>query len=680
MPDTETIEELRWKLSFCNEAYYKGEPIISDAEYDALFQEIKRLEENVQGPKQSEQVNKPMTTENTVWKHGIPMLSLHTEINSSFAGFVSFIRKVVEVIPTTLGEIEIEAQLKMDGLGLNLQYVDGYLKRVLTRNDGENGEDVTHCLELFRGSIPEKIQTNHPGLKEIRGEAMISNTEFKKLNVFLESSNLATRSNPRNAVAGLVRTKDPSRYPEVKLDFFSYGYGLTQTEYGESEEDFIRFAKSNGFEVHDWFREPYTFPLDYFSNPEKYVGWFGPYEFFKSTSEQRTQGKLDYLVDGVVYKLNRFSHQHLLGFRSREPRWAIAQKFPPTSRTTRLMAVTFGIGRTGKITPVGHIYPTDIDGVVVSKATLHNVFDIRRRNVRVGDDVVIYRSGDTIPEIGYLSKDKKRPRYLPNIRIPHNCPFCNLALSREKGEVNYYCTNDYCEEKVIMQLRYFVSRDVMDVGGLGDETIEKLVKRKIAKRPGEIYTLGANDLVQCDVPQANIDKILVSIQLSLTNDDWRFLLGLGIRLVGAVTAKSICRQYDLKEIPYLTHEQLLEVENVDDKTAKYIVDYFSNEGRRKEYEFFFWYLGSDFKSSKRTTNGKLKDKKIVFSGSFPSELRRDFLEEIVEREDGKVTKEVTKETDYFVIGENPTPRKLEKAQKFGVKTITPQEFLTIAKF
>ena len=672
------MKELKEKLLLYNEAYYKDEPVVSDEEYDKLFLELRELESRSMQEKLTDYVNSAGISKDPYSKHGIPMLSLHTEIDSTINGVVSFLRKVTETINKFVGGcVQVEAQLKMDGLGLNLQYQDGHLTKILTRNDGEFGEDVTQCLQLFRGAIPENIQTSKQGLKEIRGEAMLSNTEFRKLNDFLESNSLATRSNPRNAVAGLVRTKDPYRYPEVKLDFFPYSYGLTQDEYGNGEQDFIGFVKDNGFEVPDWFRSAFLTHVSLFNDPEKPPESLGLYDFFKSTMEDRRQGKLNYLVDGVVYKLERFEDQKQMGFRSREPRWAVAQKFPPTSRATKLMAVTFGIGRTGKITPVGQIYPTDIDGVMVSKATLHNVFDIRKRNVRIGDEVTIYRSGDTIPEIGYRSHKEKRPRYLPNIRIPYSCPFCNSHLMRGKGEVNYYCTNDYCEEKVIMQLRYFVSRDVMDIAGLGDETIEKLVRNKIVKRFTDIYTLEESDLVACDVPAANIPKMLVSIQLSLSNDDWRFLLGLGIRLVGTVTAKSICRAVELREVPNLTYEKLVTIDDVDTKTARYIVDYFKIEGRRKEFEFVFWYLGSGFKSSKRMSDGKLKDKKIVFSGSFPNEFRRDFLEEIVEREDGKISKEVTKDTFLFVVGENPTKRKIDKVTQLGVRVVTPREFLQL---
>lgn len=672
---TTPLANLRETIKNLNDAYYRGEPLVSDEEFDRLFLQLKELEEQKEKVNTSVRVNAPTLPTEKTFKHGIPMLSLQTEIDTSQNGLLKFLAS----IGWQLGfqsdfSIDLVAQFKMDGLGLNLQYEDGHLMRVLTRGDGEVGEDVTHALELFRGAIPNTLEPAVPGLLEIRGEAMLSNSQFAELNAFLELNNQSTRSNPRNSVAGLVRTTDPTRYPAVVLEFFPYSFGYRNPGFCASETEFIAFVQKQGFKVQSWFSQTFVVTKEQFA-PDV----FSVFKFYSNAQCSISEGRRDYLADGVVYKIDSFALQEQLGFRTREPRWAVAQKFPPTARTSKLLDVTFEIGRTGKITPVGHITLTLIDGVRVSKATLHNVFDIRQRNVRVGDEVTIYRSGDTIPEIGYRSHSAVRYKYQPNIRMIKRCPCCKSVLLRAKGEVNYYCTASTCKAKLQAAVRHFVSRSAMDIRGIGEETIQKLVNDEHIKSYADVFTLDPHQLEEAGMAPACVSKVIVAIRLSLNNDDWRFLSGIGIRGVGVYTAKAICKVYGLNELPKLTHGHLTQVSGIDTKTADAIVSYFQNEANATVYHFMWWYVGCSFNPTKRTTKGKLEGFNVVFSGSFPVKYRRDFLEEVVERKGGKVTREVTKDTNLFVVGESPTVRKLEKATSLGVKIVSPQEFIEITK-
>lgn len=656
---------LQQRIKELNDAYYKGEALVSDEEFDILFSKLKELEKE---DGLTNTVNSP-DLKGTLYKHGIPMLSLQTEIDSSKEGLINFItNKFTTFSPSELEKKFFVAQYKMDGLGINIQYEKGHLKRLLTRGDGEQGEDVTHALELFRSTVPGYINTPDQDLVEIRGEAMLSNAEFRDLNIFLESNSQQTRSNPRNAVAGIIRTHDPSRYPNVRLEFFPYGFGFTQSEISSSESEFLEFVLRQGFTVKPWFSKLFV---------AKDIS--EGYDFFLKAAHEKQSSQANYLADGVVYKLNSFVDQKTMGFRSREPRWAMAQKFEPSSKQSKLLGVTFEIGRTGKITPVGHVLPTDIDGVVVSKATLHNVFDIRRRNVRVGDEISIYRAGDTIPEIGYRPKTPVRNNYLPNIRITKQCPSCNSFVSRPKGEANYYCTNTVCKAKLRAALGHFAGRTAMDIKGVGPEIIDRLVTEEHLKSYSDFFTLQKFELTGVGVAPSNADKILVEIASSLENDDWRFLSGIGIRYIGTSTSKSICRTQPLEKFPDLTYEELIQIPEVDKKTALSVLGYFSNPTNKDIFKFMWWYVGCNFKSTLLNKKGKLLNCKVSFSGTFPTETRRDFLEEIVEREGGKVVKEVGKDTKFFVVGENPTVRKLEKAKTFNVTVFTPKEFLEFTK-
>jgi DNA ligase (NAD+) len=342
---------------------------------------------------------------------------------------------------------------------------------------------------------------------------------------------------------------------------------------------------------------------------------------------------------------------------------------------TVLRSVVFDVGRTGKITPVAEVDPVDIGGVTVSRATLHNVFDIRRRNVRINDEVVIYRSGDTIPEIGYRSKALSRYVYRPNIRLPKTCPACGGALIREKGEINTYCVSPFCAGRNKALLRYFVSKDGMDIQGFGPALVNRLYDAQLIGSYNDIFNLDKETLVHFGVPAVMAEKIVEQIELALRKEDWRFLSSIGIRRVGRATAKQICRLFKLEDLPTLTLDQWRQIPDVDEKTAQYLFAYFQSSGNVSSFKAMDWWAGARFLNTQVDPFRKLYNKSVVFSGSFKPPHRREFLETVVGVEGGLVSKEVTKNTNALVVGDNPTPRKLEKAKELNIPVWSSVEFL-----
>ena len=659
------IKELRAQILVWNEAYYKGEPTVPDATYDKAFQELKALEAAeglTSGVTKSVGTN--VKSDQTLFPHWAPMLSLYTEVDSSSEGFHRFYDRLKRELNTR--DIDLVVQVKLDGLGLNFQYEQGKLKRVLTRYNGEDGEDVTRNLKLFSkdgyDGIPLEIPLELGDKVEIRGEGIMPIASFQRLNEILEASKKPPKANPRNAAAGLMRTKRLQEEFHGLMSFIPYAL--------YPDKDASRFFNTEFDKI------TYLKTLPFTEGPVKtnMAGENG-YNAYKAFEEQRF--RYAYELDGVVFKVNDLKQQETLGWRSREPRWAIAQKFVPTMVETVLEAIDIQVGRTGKITPVARVRPVEVGGTVVSNVTLHNVFDLRRRNVRVGDTVVVNRAGDVIPEICYRPAIDKRPVYRPNFHMPKWCPLCGTGVVRPKGESNYFCTgNERCQEQIVFRILHYVSRDCMAINGIGEETIRNLVRNGLLKSPIDLYELGREDYVlKGGLAPANWPKIEKELSDSLSQKDWRFVAGLGIKQVGIGGAKRLCKHIPVEKLPEQTLEALLKVPDVGLDTATSILEHFKTNGNDRVFAYFFWSLGARFQSTYQPEPlGKLAGNVFAFSGTFKSPSREE-LKAKVEEQGGSVGGSPGKSTSFFVIGDDPTAHKVEKAHKLGIPVITVTELL-----
>jgi DNA ligase (NAD+) len=649
------------ELKRLSELYYAGDPEVSDPEFDKLYQKLKEID-----PLNPyfEKVN-PQLNSGKIKRHLVPMLSIETEVDYSFQGLKNFDRRVKEYLSTTEA-IEYIMELKYDGLGLNLYYEQGHLKYATVRGDGEKGEDVTHCLPLFGKDIPTFI----PGVTtnfEIRGEAMMTQEEFLRINDVLESEGKKRLANARNAVAGTVRTLDLSKVEGRSLVFFPYCFGG-----GEPPSH----LKSQS-EVLLWFKDYFTFPKNRWIT-HKTATWDLGYLYSIFEAIAKFRNELGFAIDGIVYKVNDFELQKKLGFRSTTPKWAVAQKYPPETNETELLDIDIQIGRTGKVTPVARVAPVYVGGTTITNITLHNVFDIRRRGIRIGDTITVQRAGDVIPEIAYRSTLEPRKTYLDNFKMPSFCPCCDAPLKRPKGEADYYCINLFCPERILGGLVHFVSRQCMDIKGLGEETLRNLVESNKVYKWFDLYRLTEAELVNDGkMAPSNASKVMLEIEKSKKVEFHRFIHGLGIPNVGAGTSKRIAAVVKPHELSFCTNK-LEGVPDIGEITINSIRAYFGFERNAPDYLFFIHSVpGVDLKLPEEKGT-KLSGKVILFTGSFDT-LKRDDLKTLVENNGGKVSSAVTNNTSLVVAGKSATKHKIEKALSLNIEVITEKDFLNLLK-
>lgn len=639
--------------------YYAGAPEASDVEFDSIFHTFKqRRPEHPYFQK----VN-PSPTQGKGFKHLVPMLSLETEVDSSFHGLEDFDRRV----KTELGsqeKVDYVLEFKYDGLGINLLYRDGKLTRGTTRGENDIGEDISHNLDLFGASVPLVI----PGLVgdlEIRGEAVMSQAEFLLINRQLESEGKPRYANPRNTVAGTIRTLTKSKVEGRSLIFFPYCFG------GGNIPEHLKTQS----EALEWFAQYFDFPKTKLVSPKTHTWDIGYlYSVFEAIGKNRHT--LGFAIDGIVYKVNSFELQKKLGFRSATPRWAVAQKYPPETAQTELLVIDTQVGRTGKLTPVARLSPIYVGGTTITNVTLHNVFDLRRRGVRVGDIITIQRAGDVIPEIAYRNKREPRRTYVPNFKMPGFCPCCDAPVRRPKGDVEYYCTNKQCPEQVVGRLIHFVNRTCMNIKGFGEESIRHLVKAEKLNRWLDIYGLTENDLITFGkVPPANAPKVMGEIEKSKTTDFRRLIHGMGIPFVGEGTSKRIAENVKPEELP-VASSKLGTIGDIGPVTVEAFARFFGETQHASDYYFFIHSVPGVKLKVPSNKGNKLQGKIVVFSGSFKT-LKRDDLKAIVEDNGGKTSGSVTSNTSYFVAGMSPTKHKLEKAQSLGTVILDEESFLKL---
>ncbi|MDX1443178.1 MAG: NAD-dependent DNA ligase LigA [Gammaproteobacteria bacterium] len=657
--DKQRIEELRAEIRHHDVQYYvKDDPEIPDAEYDRLMDELESLEkehpELVTPDSPTQRVGgKPLDKFDEV-KHAVPMLSLGNAFEQE--NVEDFDRRAREKLEVE-GAIDYSCEPKLDGLAISLRYEKGKLVQAATRGDGETGEDVTSNARTIK-SIPMTLSgQGWPDVLEVRGEVFMSHEGFEKLNDRAREKGDKTFVNPRNAAAGSLRQLDPKITAERPLDIYCYGIGEISGEpFAERHSEILERLKTWGLRI----------------NPEirTVQGVKGCLDYYGDMQERRA--RLDYDIDGVVYKVDRLDQQRELGFVSRAPRWAIAHKFPAQEETTVLNDVDFQVGRTGALTPVARLEPVFVGGVTVSNATLHNMDEIERLDVKVGDTVIVRRAGDVIPEIVQVVK-KRRPGNAKDIQLPKTCPVCDSDVVREEGEAVARCTGGLvCAAQRKEQLKHFASRKALDIEGLGDKLMEQLVEADLVHSPAEIFTLEKHrdELVEWEgFGEKSVDKLLQSIDNSKETTLPRFLFGLGIREVGEATALQLAQHFGtLDKIMQADADRLQEVPDIGPKVAQRIVDFFDEDHNRDVIKALRG-NGVHWEDMEGISEGPkpLDGKTIVLTGTLSS-MTRDEAKAKLQALGAKVTGSVSKKTDYLVAGEE-AGSKLDKAEKLGVEIL-----------
>lgn len=643
--------------------YVLDAPEIPDAEYDTLFQELQAIEaahpELLTPDSPTQRVLGQVLAGLTPVKHALPMLSIRTETDTTAGGAEAFdarVRRELGLGPDAPA-IAYCCELKFDGLAINLRYADGVLVQATTRGDGETGEDVSHTVRTI-GQVPLRLLGDTPPpLIEIRGEAYMRRDDFERLNERQRERGERTFINPRNTAAGAIRQLDARQLADKKLSFYAYGLGLVQGwEQPATHSATLAAIAALGVPV----------------NGERAVveGAAGLAAYHRRIAERRDALPFD--IDGVVYKVDDIALQKRLGFVTREPRWAVAHKYPAQEQSTRLRGIEIQVGRTGKLTPVAKLEPVFVGGTTVSNATLHNLFELRRKGVRLGDTVVVRRAGDVIPEVvGRVPGE--RAGYVPNFRMPRACPVCGSAVVREQGGIDHRCSGGlFCAAQRKQALLHFAGRRAMDIEGLGDKLVDQLVEGGSIRTLADLYGLNVEQLAALERMATKSAANLVSaLQKSKDATLPRFLYALGIRHVGEATAKDLAKHFGaLDRIMDATVEQLLEVSDVGPVVAQSIRTFFEQPHNREVVAALRaagirW----DEHAGAAAARGPqpLAGKTLVLTGTLPN-LSRDAAKELIEAAGGKVAGSVSKKTDYVIAGEE-AGSKLDKARDIGIAVL-----------
>ncbi|RKJ99675.1 NAD-dependent DNA ligase LigA [Alicycliphilus denitrificans] len=655
------VEALRARLNqWAHEYYVLDEPSVPDAEYDRVFQQLQALEgaypSLVTPDSPTQRVIGAVMSGLAPVRHRVAMLSIRTETDTEASGAEAFdarIRRELKLAPED-PPVEYVAEPKFDGLAMSLRYEHGRLVQAATRGDGEVGEDVTHNIRTIR-QIPLVLPKDAPPVLEVRGEVYMRRADFEQLNERQREKGDKTFVNPRNAAAGAVRQLDSGIAAQRPLSFFAYGLGEVEggPEFATHYE-LLQRLKAWGFPVAAQVRIA--------------LGASGLIAFHQQIGAERDQ--LPYDIDGVVYKVNSLALQRQLGFVTREPRWAVAHKYPAQEMMTRVEGIDVQVGRTGKLTPVARLAPVFVGGVTVTNATLHNLFELRRKRVRVGDQVIVRRAGDVIPEVvGVVPAP--RASYVPNFRMPAQCPICGSSVVREPGEVNHRCSGGlFCPAQRKQAVLHFAQRRAMDIEGLGEKLVDQLVDGHVIRTLPDLFRLELPTLAGLDrMAEKSAQNVLDALQKSKQTTLPRFLFGLGIRHVGEATAKDLARHFGaLDAIMDAGVDQLLQVNDVGPVVAESIHTFFAQPHNREVVEQLrecgiTWEEGEPAAGATLPLAGKT----IVLTGTLPT-LSRDEAKDMLEAAGAKVAGSVSKKTHYVVAGAE-AGSKLEKAQALGIPVL-----------
>ena len=672
MDAAKRIEQLRAEIEQHNHRYYELDaPTIPDAEYDKLFRELQALEDQhpelLTADSPTLRVGgKPLDGFQPV-RHAVPMLSIRTETDISDQGAMSFDARVRRELGEPDAVIEYACELKFDGLALNLRYERGVLVQAATRGDSETGEDVTQNVRTIR-QIPLRLKGCDAPVLEVRGEAYMSRKNFERYNERQREKGLATLVNPRNGAAGTLRQLDPALAARRPLSFFAYGLGEIQGWPVPATHSAVLDALDNmGVPV----------------SGERAVamGAEGLVKFHRRIAAMRD--RLPFDIDGVVYKVNSLALQAQLGFVTREPRWAVAHKYPAEEQMTVVRDIDIQVGRTGKLTPVAKLEPVFVGGTTVSNATLHNEDETRRKDVRIGDTVIVRRAGDVIPEVVSVVLEK-RPKNVGEPfdlfkRMHGKCPQCGSVIVREEGEANWRCSGGlFCPAQRKQALLHFASRRALDIEGLGDKLVEQLVDMNLVHTPADLYQLDFQTLANLErMAEKSARNLLDAIERSKRTTLARFIYALGIRNVGETTAKDLARHFGMLDNFLLADEvRLQQVADVGPIVAQSITSFFA-EPHNREVIAQLRKSGIHWaeQAGEIVQALPLTGQTFVLTGTLAA-LSREQAKEKLEALGAKVSGSVSKKTTYVVAGVE-AGSKLDKAHALGVAVLNEQQFLTL---
>jgi len=654
------IKYLRSELNRHNYLYYvKAAPEISDYDYDLLLRELADLEkqfpefDDPNSP--TKRVGSDLSHDFTQVRHRYPMLSLANVYSFDELGeFDNRVRKAL-----TEG-FEYVCELKFDGVAIGLTYRDGKLVQAVTRGDGTVGDDVTTNVRTIR-TIPLELNgKDFPKEFEIRGEIFMPRKVFNELNAEREEIGETPFANPRNAAAGTLKLLNSAEVAKRKLDCFLYFILGENLPFDNHYQNMLK-AKEWGFKVSEYM----TLCKDLQEVKQFIDNW------------EDKRKKLPVDTDGVVIKVNSYKHQALLGLTAKTPRWAVAFKYKPERVSTELLSVDFQVGRTGTITPVANLKPVKLAGTTVKRASLHNADQIEQLGIRVGDWVFVEKGGEIIPKIVGVDKSKAT-LFTKSIVFPESCPECGVALVRPEGEARHFCPNQNgCPPQIKGRIEHFISRKALNIDGLGEETVALLFDKKLISDAADLYALTKEQLIGLErFAEKSADNAIKSIEKSKSVPFPRVLYGIGVRYVGETTAKKLAQHFrSIDAIANATVEQLIEVEDVGERIAASIVDFFKDERNIKLIEKLKA-AGVQLQLSDEETrkiSDKLKGLTIVISGTF-SRVSRDELKELIVKHGGKNVSSLSSSTSLLVAGEKMGPAKFEKANKLGIKIITEEEF------
>ena len=676
--EADRVQRLRAQLHHHAHRYYVlDEPEIPDAEYDKLFQELQALEathpELASPDSPTRRVGGQALAHFASVQHAVPMLSIRTETDTEATGAEAFdarVRRELGLQPEDDPVVYV-GELKFDGLAINLRYEHGSLVQAATRGDGEVGEDVTQNIRPI-GQIPLRLQGAQPPVLEVRGEVYMRRDDFEALNerqrnkIAQGAKNEKTFVNPRNAATGAVRQLDSAIAAQRPLSFFAYGLGDVQLAPGVAPPQ----------THHAWLMQLRDWGLPVAPQTRLARGAAELVAFHREMGQGRDALPFD--IDGVVYKVNSLALQRQLGFVTREPRWAVAHKYPAQEQLTTELAIDVQVGRTGKLTPVAKLAPVFVGGVTVTNATLHNEDEARRKDVRVGDTVVVRRAGDVIPEVVSVVADKRMHEGML-FTMPACCPVCGSAAVREEGEADHRCSGGlFCPAQRKEAILHFAHRRAVEIEGLGDKLVEQLVDANLIRNLTDLYRLGLSALLNLErMADKSANKLLEAIERSKQTTLARFIFGLGIRHVGEATAKDLARHFGkLDAVMDATEEQLLEVADVGPVVAQSIHTFFGQAHNREVVEQLRA-LGLSWPEGEPAARAvlPLTGKTLVITGTLPS-LSRDEAKDRIEAAGGKVAGSVSKKTDYLVAGAE-AGSKLAKAQELGVAILDETQLLEL---
>ena len=661
------VERLRAEIERHNHRYHVlDDPEIPDSEYDGLMTELRELEGEhpalVIPESPTQRVGGAPVAAFAQVRHRTPMLSL----DNAFAkeDVAAFDRRVRERLEAE-GEISYACEPKLDGLAVSLTYRSGSLEIAATRGDGSVGEDVTHNIRTIQ-TIPLRLSGKDvPGLLEVRGEVFISIAGFREMNRRAAEKGEKLFVNPRNAAAGSLRQLDPRLAASRPLEIFFYGAGAVEGgKLPRRHSLILETLRSWGLRT----------------SPETRVveGVEGLFAYYEEIGRRR--GELAYQIDGVVYKVDSLDLQRELGFVARAPRWALAHKFPAEEAMTRVRAIEWQVGRTGALTPVARLDPIFVGGATVSNATLHNIDELQRKDVRVGDTVVLRRAGDVIPEVVRVIMEK-RPAKTVRAQLPDRCPVCGSDVEREEGEAVARCTGALaCPAQLKESLRHFASRRAMDIEGLGSKLVDQLVDQGIVKDAADVFRLNANQLAELDrMGEKSAENLVKSLEKSKETTFARFLFALGIRDVGEATADALARHFrTLKSLKSSAVGEIEEVPDVGPITAAH-VHAFLSESRNEKVIDSLIKLGVKWPEiqASKVRSKEFDGKTFVLTGKLAS-MSRDEAGDLVRDLGGTVAGSVSKKTDFVVVGED-AGSKLKKATELGIRILDEDEFLKLVR-